>query len=76
METEEDEMELKEYKDNLQKLLMVNSIKCIDHMRIQPWKESTFDIPHYYMVYMPLMKPTLDFNIKIYLKLNSLMATN
>jgi hypothetical protein len=66
METEEDEMELKEYKDNLQKLLMVNSIKCIDHMRI----------PHYYMVYMPLMKPTLDFNIKIYLKLNSLMATN
>ena len=76
METKQDEMGLKEYKDNLRKLLMVNSIKCIDPMRIQPRKESMFDIPHCCMVYMPLMKPTLDFGIKIYLKLNSLMATN
>lgn len=50
--------------DELRKLLKVNFNKCIEHMRISPKEASRFDIPLYTMVYMPLIRPTLAFDIK------------
>jgi hypothetical protein len=50
--------------DELHELLKVKSNKCIEHMRILPKEVSRFDIPLYRMICMPLVRPTLAFDIK------------
>jgi hypothetical protein len=42
----------------------VNSIQCIQRMRISPLEESRFHIPLCRMVYRPLVRPTLANDIK------------
>jgi hypothetical protein len=61
---EEDEAILKLNKDQLRELQKVNSIQCIEGMRIMPKEASRFDIPLCRMVYMSLVRPTLANNIK------------
>jgi hypothetical protein len=64
-ETEEhDEPEIGLNEDELRQVLKVNSNKCIEHMHINPKEASRFDIPLYRMIYMPLVRPTLDSDIK------------
>lgn len=58
----EEEASLNE--DELRELLKVNSNKCIEHMRILPKESSRFHIPLCRMIYMPLVRPTLDSDIK------------
>ena len=60
----EEDMGQKLNKDDLCGMLKVNSNKCIKDMQIKPKQSSKFDIPLYRMVYMLLVKPTLDFDIK------------
>jgi hypothetical protein len=50
--------------DELRVLQKVNSIQCIEGMRILPKEVSRFDIPLCRMVYMPLVRPTLAIDIK------------
>jgi hypothetical protein len=50
--------------DELRVLQKVNSIQCIEGMRILPKEVSRFDIPLCRMVYMPLVRPTLANDIK------------
>jgi hypothetical protein len=59
-----EEMDRKFNKDDLRGMLKVNSIKCIKCMRIASKEVSRFDIPLCKMVYMPLVRPTLDSDIK------------
>ena len=61
-EQEDPESHLDE--DELRQVLKVNSNKCIEHMRISPKEASRFNIPLCRMVYMPLVRPTLDSDIK------------
>jgi hypothetical protein len=64
-ETEEhDEPEIGLNEDELRQVLKVNSNKCIEHMRINPKEASRFDIPLCRMIYMPLVRPTLESDIK------------
>jgi hypothetical protein len=62
----EEEVEPEELlnEDELRELLKVNSNKCIDYMWIIPKEASRFDIPLCRMIYMPLVRPTLAFDIK------------
>jgi hypothetical protein len=55
---------LKLNEDELRKLQKVDSIQCIESMRILPKEVSRFDIPLCRMVYMPLVRPTLANDIK------------
>jgi hypothetical protein len=61
---EHDEPETGLNEDELRQVLKVNSNKCIEHMRINPKEASRFDIPLCRMIYMPLVRPTLDSDIK------------
>jgi hypothetical protein len=61
---EENEAQLKLNKNELRELKKLNSIKCIELMRISPKEASRFDIPLCRMVSMPLVRPTLGSNIK------------
>jgi hypothetical protein len=63
-DNDHDEAFLKLNKDELWELQKVNSIQCIESMRILPKEESRFDIPLCRMVYMPLVRPTLVHDIK------------
>jgi hypothetical protein len=60
----EEEMDRKLNENDLLGMLKVNSNKCIEDMRIKPKEASRFDIPLCRMVYMPLVRPTLDSDIK------------
>jgi hypothetical protein len=61
---EQDEAFLKLNEDELREMQKVNSIQCIQRMRISPMEESRFHIPLCRMVYMPLVRPTLTNDIK------------
>jgi hypothetical protein len=61
---EQDEPKIKLNEDDLRQVLEVNSNKCIEHMRINPKEASRFDIPLCRMIYMPLVRPTLEYDIK------------
>jgi hypothetical protein len=61
---EQDDALLKLNEDELREMQKVNSIQCIQHMRISPLEESRFHIPLCQMVYMPLVRPTLAIDIK------------
>jgi hypothetical protein len=61
---EQDEALLKLNEDELREMQKVNSIQCIQRMRISPMEESRFHIPLCRMVYMPLVRPTLAIDIK------------
>jgi hypothetical protein len=61
---EQDEALLKLNKDELWKLQKVNSIQCIELMKISPKEATRFDIPLCWMVYMPLVWSTLINDIK------------
>jgi hypothetical protein len=61
---EHDEPEIGLNEDELRQVLKVNSNKCIEHMRINPKEASKFDIPLCQKIYMPLVRPTLDSDIK------------
>jgi hypothetical protein len=61
---EHDEPEIGLNEDELRQVLKVNSNKCIEHMRINPKEASRFDIPLCRMIYMPLVRPTLESDIK------------
>ena len=61
---EDDQDTLKLNEDQLRSLQKVNSIQCIEGMRIMPKEESRFDIPLCRMIYMPLVRPTLANDIK------------
>lgn len=61
---EQDEALLKLNKDELQELQKVDSIQCIEDMWIIPKEVSRFDIPLCRMVYMLLVRPILNINIK------------
>jgi hypothetical protein len=61
---EQDEAVFKLNEDELRKLQKVDSIQCIENMRISPKEVSRFDIPLCRMVYMPLVRPTLANDIK------------
>jgi hypothetical protein len=50
--------------DELRVLQKVDSIQCIEGMRISPIEASRFDIPLCRMVYMPVVRPTLAYDIK------------
>jgi hypothetical protein len=63
-EDEHDEAILKLNEDELRELQKVDSIQCIESMRILPKEVSRFDIPLCRMVYMPLVRPTLGIDIK------------
>jgi hypothetical protein len=63
-EDEQDEALLKLNEDELRELQKVDSIQCIEGMRILPKEVSRFDIPLCWMVYMPLVRPTLAIDIK------------
>jgi hypothetical protein len=60
----EEEMDQKLNEADLRGMLKVNSNKCIEDMRVKPKQSSRFDIPLCRMVYMPLVRPTLDSDIK------------
>jgi hypothetical protein len=60
----EEEMDQKLNEADLRGMLKVNSNKCIEDMRIKPKQSSRFDIPLCRMVCMPLVRPTLDSDIK------------
>jgi hypothetical protein len=55
-----EEMDWKLNEDDLSGMLKVNLIKCIKRMQTSPKETSQFDIPLGRMVYMPLVRPTLD----------------
>jgi hypothetical protein len=59
---EEDDCNFNE--DQLKEKQKLNSIQCIQDMCITPWEFSRFHIPLCRMVYMPLVCPTLDSDIK------------
>ena len=61
---EEDEALLKLNEDELRVLQKVDSIQVIEGMRISPKDASRFDIPLCRMVYMPLVRPTLAYDVK------------
>jgi hypothetical protein len=61
---ERDEAFLKLNEDELREMQKVNTIQCIQRMRISPMEESRFHIPLCRMVYMPLVRPTLNNDIK------------
>jgi hypothetical protein len=61
---EHDEPKIGLNEDKLRQVLKVNSNKCIEHMRINPKEASRFDIPLCRMIYMPLVRPTLESDIK------------
>jgi hypothetical protein len=61
---EQDEANEMLNEDELRVLQKVNSIQCIESMRILPKEVSRFDIPLCQMVYMPLVRPTLANDIK------------
>jgi hypothetical protein len=61
---EHDEPEIGLNEDELRQVLKVNSNKCIEHMCINPKEASRFDIPLCRMIYMPLVRPTLEYDIK------------
>jgi transposase len=61
-EDEQDEALLKLNEHELWELQKVDSIQCIEDMRILPKEVSRFDIPLCRMVYMPLVRPTLAIN--------------
>jgi hypothetical protein len=63
-EEEQDDALLKLNEDELREMQKVNSIQCIQSMRISPLEESQFHIPLCRMVYMPLVCPTLAIDIK------------
>jgi hypothetical protein len=63
-EDEQDEALLKLNEDELQELQKVDSIQCIEGMRISPKEASRFDIPLCWMIYIPLVRPTLANDIK------------
>jgi hypothetical protein len=63
-EDEQDEAILKLNEDELRELQKVDSIQCIEVMRILPKEVSRLDIPLCRMVYMPLVRPTLAIDIK------------
>jgi hypothetical protein len=55
---------LKFNEDELRELQKVDSIQCIEDMRILPKEVSRFDIPLCRMVYIPLVRPNLGIDIK------------
>jgi hypothetical protein len=61
---EQDETLLKLNDDELRELQKVDSNQVIEGMRISPKDASKFDIPLCRMVYMPLVRPTLNIDIK------------
>jgi hypothetical protein len=61
---EQDETLLKLNEDELRELQKVDSNQVIEGMRISPKDASRFDIPLCRMVYMPLVRPTLNIDIK------------
>jgi hypothetical protein len=61
---EENEAQLKLKEHELRELQKINSIKCIELMRISPKEASRFDIPLCRMVPMPLVRPTLLSDVK------------
>jgi hypothetical protein len=63
-EDEQDEALLKLNEDELRELQKVESIQCIEGMRILPKEVSRFDISLCRMIYMPLVCPTLANDIK------------
>jgi hypothetical protein len=63
-EDEQDEALLKLDEDELQELQKVDSIQCIEGMRISPKEASRLNIPLCRMVYMLLVRPTLANDIK------------
>jgi hypothetical protein len=64
IDDDHDEAILKLNEYELRELQKVNSIQCIEGMRILPKEVSRFEIPLCQMVYMPLVKPTLAHDIK------------
>jgi hypothetical protein len=63
-EAEHDEALLKLNEDELRVLQKMDSIQCIEGMRITPKEASRFDIPLCRMVYMPVVRPILAYDIK------------
>jgi hypothetical protein len=63
-EDEHDEALAKLNEDELRVLQKVDSIQCIEGLRIPPKEASRFDIPLCWMVYMPVVRPTLAYDIK------------
>jgi hypothetical protein len=63
-EDEHDEAILKLNEDELRELQKVDSIQCIEGMRILPKEVSMFDIPLCQMVYMLLVRPILAIDMK------------
>jgi hypothetical protein len=63
-ENKEDKAQPKLNEHELRELQTINSIKCIELMRISPKEASHFDIPLCRMVPMPLVRPTLGSDIK------------
>ena len=61
---EKDEALLKLNEDELRILQKVDSIQVIEGMRIFPKDASRFDILLCKMVYMPLVRPTLAYDVK------------
>jgi hypothetical protein len=61
---EEDEALVNLNEDELRVLQKVDSIQIIEGMRISPKDASRFHIPLCRMVYMPLVRPTLAYDIK------------
>jgi hypothetical protein len=61
---EENETQLQLNKHELRELQKINSIKCIELMRISPKEASRFDIPLCWMVPMPLVRPTFLSDVK------------
>jgi hypothetical protein len=61
---EENEAQLKLKEHELRELQKINSIKCIELMRIPPKEASRFDILLCRMVPMPLVRPTLLSDVK------------
>ena len=60
----ENEAKLKLNEHELCELQKINSIKCIELMRISPKEASHFDILLCQMVSMPLVRPTLFSDVK------------
>jgi hypothetical protein len=60
----QDEALLKLNEDELREMQKVNSIQCIQRMKISPMEESQFHIPLCRRLYMPLVHPTLTNDIK------------
>jgi hypothetical protein len=60
----ESEVQLELNEHELRELQKINSIKCIELMRISPKEASHFDIPLCRMVPMPLVQLTLGSDIK------------